>query len=85
MAPIAYLECTKCGEKLSAERPQTVCPKDGGVLYVRYDLNAIKKTFSRASLAGRVSSMWRYADVFPDAEPVSHVAQPRDAQCLNKG
>src|SRR5207253_3045193 len=71
MAPIAYLECTKCGEKLSAERPQTVCPKDGGVLYVRYDLNAIKKTFSRASLAGRVSSMWRYADVFPDAEPVT--------------
>ena len=34
VARIAYLECTKCGEHFSADRPQTVCPKDGGVLYV---------------------------------------------------
>ncbi|HEY7616756.1 MAG TPA: threonine synthase, partial [Terriglobales bacterium] len=71
MAAIAYLECTKCGERLSAELPQTVCPKDGGVLYVRYDLSAIRKSFSKASLAGRVASMWRYAEVLPTAEPVT--------------
>jgi threonine synthase len=71
MARIAYLECTKCGQRLSAEGPQTVCPKDGGVLYVRYDLSAIKKTFTKASLLGRASSMWRYAEVLPDAEPVT--------------
>ncbi|PYX81401.1 MAG: threonine synthase [Acidobacteria bacterium] len=71
MAAVAYLECTRCGERLSAEGPQTVCPKDGGVLYVRYDLKAIKKSFAKASLAGRVPSMWRYAEVLPDAEPVT--------------
>ena len=71
MAPIAYLECTKCGDHLDAAYPHTVCPKDGGVLYVRYDLATLKKNFKSASLAGRAATMWRYAEVLPDAEPVS--------------
>lgn len=71
MARITYLECSKCGQKLTAATPQTVCPKDGGVLYVRYDLEVIKGSFSPARLAGRTCSMWRYAEVLPEAEPVS--------------
>ena len=71
MAKITHLECTKCGEKLAADKPQTLCPKDGGSLYVRYDLAAIKKNFTRESLAGRPATMWRYTDVLPDADPVS--------------
>ena len=71
MAAIAFLECTKCGERLSADQPQTVCPKDGGVLYVRYNLDRLKKTISRESISGRVASMWRYSDVLPDAPPVT--------------
>src|SRR5438132_1696311 len=71
MARIAYLECTRCGERLSAERPQTMCPKDGGVLYVRYDLGELKQHFKSGSVAGRTPTMWRYAEVLPDAEPVS--------------
>src|SRR2546427_4264914 len=71
MAPIAYLECTKCGDHLDASHPQTVCPKDGGVLYVRYDLATLKNNFKSASLRGRAPTMWRYAEVLPDAEPVS--------------
>lgn len=71
MARITYLECTRCGEKISADRPQTICPKDGGVLYVRYDLAALKPTFTPSSLGGRTPSMWRYAEVLPETEPVS--------------
>ena len=71
MAPITFLECTKCGERLSPAQPQTICPKDGGILYARYDLQGLKKTFRRESLAGRVASLWRYKEVLPDAEPVS--------------
>jgi threonine synthase len=71
MAPIASLECTKCGEQFSPAQPQTVCSKDGGVLYTRYDLQTVKKTFRRESLAGRVASLWRYKEVLPDAEPVT--------------
>ncbi len=71
MAKILHLECSRCKEKVSAAEPQTVCPKDAGSLYVRYDLAAIRKTFSRESLAGRPATMWRYADVLPDADPVT--------------
>jgi threonine synthase len=71
MAAIAYLECTRCGQHLSADRPQTVCPNDGGVLYARYDLAGLKKAFSPAQLLGRAATMWRYAEVLPDVEPVS--------------
>jgi threonine synthase len=68
---IAYLECTKCGAHLGAEKPQTTCPKDGGVLYVRYDLEILKQNFSRESLAVGPPTQWRYAAVLPDAVPIS--------------
>src|SRR5271166_4289856 len=63
---ISYLECTRCGEHLSADRPQNVCPKDGGVLFVRYDLASLKGKLRREDLSGRVASMWRYAEVLPE-------------------
>jgi threonine synthase len=63
---ISYLECTRCGDHLSADRPQNICPKDGGVLYVRYDLASLKGKLRREDLAGRVASMWRYAEVLPE-------------------
>jgi threonine synthase len=68
---IAYLECTRCGEHLSADRPQNVCPKDGGVLYVHYDLASLKGKLLPEDLSDRVASMWRYAEVLPDAVPVT--------------
>src|ERR1035438_1489315 len=68
---ISYLECTRCGEHLSADRPQNVCPKDGGVLYVRYDLVSLKGKLRPEDLRGRVASMWRYAEVLPDTTPVT--------------
>ncbi len=71
MAKISCLECTRCGERTPAERPQTVCPKCAGALYVRYDLAAVARSFPREKLAGRPATMWRYADVLPDAPPVS--------------
>ena len=71
MAKIAYLECTKCGDHISAAQPQTFCPKDGGSLYVRFDLQSLKGKFTRESLRGRVASMWRYHEVLPGEKPVT--------------
>jgi threonine synthase len=71
MAKITYLECTKCGDHLSADEPRTVCPKDGGSLYARYDLERYAGKLKPESLLGRPATMWRYAEVLPDAEPVS--------------
>jgi threonine synthase len=68
---IAYLECTRCGDRLSADQPRNVCPKDGGVLFVRYDFARLKGKWRREDLAGRVASMWRYAEALPDAAPIT--------------
>lgn len=71
MAAIRLFECARCGQRLPGDKPQTVCPHDGGSLYARYDLQALRRRFTPEVLAGRVASMWRYAEVLPDAEPVS--------------
>jgi threonine synthase len=71
VSAIAYIECTKCGAHSNSGQPQTVCPNDGGILYVRYDLGNLKRNFNRAVLATRPATMWRYAEVLPDAAPVS--------------
>ena len=69
--PLSYLECTRCGEHLSADKPQNVCPKDGGVLYARYDIASLKRKWRREDLRGRVASLWRYAELLPDVPPVT--------------
>ncbi len=71
MPRLTHLECTRCGEHYPADRPQTVCLKDGGILYARYDLDTIKRTFSPASLLPLAPTMWRYAAVLPEATPVT--------------
>jgi threonine synthase len=71
VSAIVYLECTKCGAQVSADQPRTICPNDGGILYVRYDLKDLKRHFNPAALATRPATMWRYAEVLPDAPPVS--------------
>jgi threonine synthase len=71
MARVEYLECTRCAEHYPADLPQTVCAKDGGILYARYDLATVKKTFLKSSLKDRPANMWRYAEVLPEADPVT--------------
>ena len=71
LAKILYFECSKCGDRLTADVARNVCPKDGGPLYVRYDLAAIRQQVSRESVTEGPTSMWRYSAVLPDAEPVT--------------
>src|SRR5580698_730847 len=77
MAQIVSLECSRCHHHVSAETPQTVCPLCSGSLYVRYDLDKLKKTARREDIAARAAAspsslgMWRYSDVLPDVTPVT--------------
>jgi len=71
MALVAYFECSKCGEHFSADVARNVCPKDGGPLYVRYDLGALKQSAACEDVAKGPTSMWRYAALLPDAKPVT--------------
>ncbi len=71
MANIIGFECSKCGQKLPPQSAPTICPTDGGPLYVRYDLDAVRRQTSRDALKDGPNNMWRYAAVLPDAEPVT--------------
>ena len=71
MSRVIYLECTKCAAQFSADVPQNVCPQDGGILFPRYDLQSLKKSFNLQALRGREASLWRYREVLPDVEPIT--------------
>jgi threonine synthase len=77
MPAIAYLECTRCRTQITAEIPQSLCPQCGGVLFVRYDMAALRSSASRNDIQARAAAaptslgMWRYAAVLPAAEPVT--------------
>jgi len=80
MPAIAYLECSRCHAKISADTPQTVCTQcsdqPAGALYVRYDLSSLHGTAARNIVAQDAASspwtgMWRYRSVLPNVTPVT--------------
>jgi len=77
MPGIAFLECSRCHNHVSAETPQTLCPKCAGSLYVRYDMDSLKRTARREDIQAKASAspaslgMWRYSAVLPDVTPVT--------------
>lgn len=64
MPNVTHLECSLCGERLEANKIQTLCPC-GGPLLVRYDLAAIRQTWKPDSLAAERPDLWRYWPVLP--------------------
>jgi threonine synthase len=76
MPKIKELECSRCKGTVSAETPQTVCPKCAGSFYVRYDLGALRgeaprSRIARNGAAGGWAGMWRYREVLPEVQPVT--------------
>ena len=77
MPAIASLECSRCHHHVSAETPQTLCPVCAGSLYVRYDMDELKRTAKRQDIAAKAAAspvslgMWRYSSVLPDVAPVT--------------
>jgi threonine synthase len=77
MPRIAFLECSRCHNHVSADTPQTLCPICAGSLYVRYDMDALKRTARREDIAAKAAAspaslgMWRYSAVLPDVTPVT--------------
>lgn len=69
------LDCAAaCGAApLDPEQPQHLCAC-GSPLLARYDLKALARTWSRATLGERQPTLWRYREVLPPADrgaPVS--------------
>lgn len=65
MAFVTHLECANCGERYEAGKVHNLCTACHRPLWVRYDLDAIRKSFSKEALAGRPATLWRYLDMLP--------------------
>ena len=62
---LTHLACTACAKEHDASVPQNVCTACGKPLYPQYDLAAAGRTLTKAALATRVKSLWRYREVLP--------------------
>lgn len=72
MDHVLGLKCVLCGAEYDVDEVRYVCPKHGdeGILDVVYDYDLIAHRLTRERLADdRNSSIWRYADLLPIADP----------------
>src|SRR5215471_11834886 len=60
------LKCRECGREYPLAATH-VCEFDFGPLEVAYDYDKIKKSLTKAAIASRPKSMWRYRELLPVA------------------
>jgi threonine synthase len=65
---VTHLECSLTGERYPADTLQNLS-KAGRPLLVRYDLDGVRRALSRAALADRPQSLWRYRELLPVRHP----------------
>lgn len=66
---VEFLECTRCGQQFPSELLSGLSACCQRPLYPRYDLGAIRQSFTPASLKGRDPTLWRYREVLPVRDP----------------
>jgi threonine synthase len=62
---VTHLECANCSTRYEANSIQGLCTQCQRPLWVRYDLEAVKRAVSRDELRSRPSTMWRYRELSP--------------------
>jgi threonine synthase len=71
---VTHLECANCGQRYDAGQVQNLCTACQRPLWVRYDLAALKKNFSKKALFGRPPTIWRYLEMLPMNDPANIVS-----------
>jgi threonine synthase len=71
---VTHLECANCGERYDAQLVQGLCVKCQRPLWVRYDLEAVGRYFSKRDLAERPQTIWRYRELLPVSDPAKIVS-----------
>ncbi|MFM7150881.1 MAG: threonine synthase, partial [Gemmataceae bacterium] len=69
---VSYLESALDSTRLDADKVQTL--HGGRPLWVRYDLDAVRRQVSPSDFRDRPPSLWRYRELLPlplDTEPVT--------------
>lgn len=62
---VTHLECGWCGKQYPSEELQRLSECCQRPLLARYDLEALRGTFTPDSFKGREPNLWRYAEVLP--------------------
>lgn len=61
---LTALECARCGHSFNPDQVCQTC-SCGSPLLARYDLAAVRKTFTREALRARPPDLWRYRELLP--------------------
>jgi threonine synthase len=61
---VTHLECGYTSERHEADRAHNLS-RAGKPLLVRYDLDAVRRAFTKTTLAGRAPTLWRYRELLP--------------------
>jgi len=62
---VTHLECANCGQRHDPDQVHNLCTACQRPLWVRYDLAALKRAFTKQSLLGRPPTLWRYLEMLP--------------------
>ncbi len=73
MTTLTHLECSVTGKIYPAGQPANLSHA-GAPLLARYDLAAVRQSWSRDWLQSAPASMWRYAPVLPVSKPQSMIS-----------
>jgi threonine synthase len=65
---VTHLECANCAQRYEANQVHNLCTSCQRPLWVRYDLDALKKEFPKKELFGRPPTIWRYLEMLPIAD-----------------
>lgn len=71
---VTHLECANCGQRYEAGQVHNLCTSCQRPLWVRYDLDALKKQFPKKALIGRPPTIWRYLEMLPMQDPANIVS-----------
>jgi len=61
---VTHLECAATGERYGADEVHNLS-RAGKPLLVRYDLDGVRKSFSKEALSHRAPDLWRYRELLP--------------------
>ena len=71
---VSHLECADCGAEYPAGEIHGLCTKCERPLWVRYDMDMVKKKFPKKILFGRPPTIWRYLELLPMEDPANIVS-----------
>ncbi len=70
---LSHLACSKCERSYDANTRRQMC-ECGAPLFVRYELDVVRKHLDRSKLSQRPQSFWRYHELLPVTDPQSIVS-----------